>query len=104
VAIIPVTHVTGLVETDPVLIVDWDLPLGDDGIYVAVRKAGERCELSLAPHDMRRSFAGILEDDGIPVTDIQRAMRHTNVGITSGYLEQNPRRAAAVTKGLTIDY
>jgi integrase len=57
----------------------------------------------LAPHDLRRTFAGLLEEKGVPVTDIQRAMRHANVGITSGYLEKNPRRTVAVTAGFRLE-
>lgn len=83
---------------------DWSQPLKRSGIARAVNKVAERCGMSLAPHDMRRSFAGLLETRGTPVTDIQRAMRHENVGTTSIYLDKNPRRTVAVTEGLTIDY
>jgi integrase len=51
---------------------------------------------------MRRSFGGLLESKGVPVTDIQRAMRHSNVGTTSVYLDKNPAKAAAITGALTI--
>lgn len=85
-------------------IVEWDKPLQGDGIYDVVRTAGERCEIKLAPHDMRRSFAGMLESKGVSITDTQRAMRHSNVGTTSVYLDKNPRRTVAVTEGLTIEY
>jgi integrase/recombinase XerD len=85
-------------------VVHWDRPLERSGIYEVIKGPALKCELKLAPHDLRRTFAGILEDEGIPVTDIQRAMRHANVGITSTYLDKNPRKAVAVTEGLTIDY
>lgn len=84
--------------------IDWDTPIGESGIAELIKGAGERCEMKLAPHDLRRSFAGILEEKGIPVTDIQRAMGHENVGTTSRYLDKNPRKTVAVTEGLTIDY
>ncbi len=83
----------------------WDKPLKRDGIARIVSKAARRAGLDhLAPHDMRRSFAGLLEDRGKAVTDIQRAMRHSNVGVTSVYLDKNPRKTVAVTEGLSIDY
>lgn len=83
---------------------DWDSPMQRCGIGRVVKACGERCGVPLAPHDLRRSFAGLLESKGTPVTDIQRAMRHESVGTTSIYLDKNPRRTVAVTEGLTIDY
>ncbi len=81
----------------------WGPLLGPDGIRTAVRRAGERAGIpNLAPHDMRRTFASILETQGYPVTDIQRALGHASVGTTSVYLDQNPARTRAVTEGLTI--
>lgn len=100
--VLPVTKETGLVGRSQ--IVEWDKPLGEDGIYNAVKTTGARCGLSVAPHDLRRSFAGMLETKGKPLTDIQRAMRHSNPGTTGIYLDKNPRKTVAVTEGLTIDY
>lgn len=83
--------------------VDWATTLGRNGAYAAVRRAGDRCGIALAPHDMRRSFAGVLESKGVPVQKIQLAMRHSNLGTTSVYLDKNPRKAMAVTEGFTMD-
>lgn len=82
--------------------VDWERPLEYAGVYDAIRHAGAACGQSIRPHDLRRTFAGILESDGVPVTDIQRAMRHSNVGTTSKYLESNPRKAVEATAGLEL--
>ncbi len=97
--VIPAYLITNLPERK--VSVDWDHPICRSGIanIIKYRTAGR-----LAPHDMRRTFAGLLEDDGKAVTDIQRAMGHENVGTTSIYLDKNPRRAIAVTEGLTIEY
>jgi integrase len=81
----PVTH-------KRVRIACWDQPLAYDGVLYAVKAAGKRCGYSLKPHDLRRTYAGLLEDAGVPVTDIQRLMRHSDVGTTSRYLDRNPRR------------
>jgi len=82
--------------------IDWSRPLEYAGVYDAIRRAGDACGMRLRPHDLRRTFAGILESDGVPVTDIQRAMRHSSVGTTSKYLESNPRRAVEATAGLEL--
>lgn len=81
---------------------NWDQPLEYHGVLYAVKAAGKRAGVELRPHDLRRTFAGILEDSGVPVTDIQRAMRHGDVGTTSRYLAKNPAKTVAVTEGLTI--
>jgi integrase len=82
----------------------WQVPIGYDGVYRIVRKVGKRAGYPrLAPHDMRRSYAAILESKGMPVTDISRALRHKNVGITSKYLDTNPQKAIEVTSGVTFD-
>lgn len=83
--------------------VDWTTPLGYEGIRVAVAKAGRRAGVKLRPHDMRRSFAGLLEAKGHPLTDIQRVMRHSNPGTTGGYLNKNPNKAVRITSALTIE-
>jgi integrase/recombinase XerD len=83
--------------------VDWSTPLGRTGSYAAVRRAGARCGLSLSPHDMRRSFAGVLESQGVAVQKIQLAMRHSNLGTTSVYLDKNPSKAMAVTESFTMN-
>lgn len=85
-----------------VWMVDWDNQLGYDGILQAVKKVGERHGVKLRPHDLRRSFAGILEGQGVPVSDISRALRHADVGVTSRYLDRNPSKTVEVTAGFTI--
>lgn len=85
-----------------VRIAQWDKPLQYHGVLYAVKAAGARAGWKLDPHDLRRTFAGILEESGVPVTDISRAMRHNDVGTTSRYLEKNPRRTVEVTEGLEL--
>lgn len=82
--------------------VDWDAPLAYHGILYSVGAAGRRAGHRFAPHDMRRSFAGLLEAKGVAAADISRAMRHSNLGTTSRYLDRNPNKAVAVTANLTI--
>jgi integrase/recombinase XerC len=80
----------------------WDKPLGEHGVYSIVVKAGRRIGKKIATHDLRRTFCGILEDQGMPVQDISRVMRHENIGITSTYLERRPERNVEITANFTI--
>lgn len=51
--------------------------------------------LHLAPHDLRRSFAGILEDAGTPMREIQAALGHKHLATTERYLKQRTKLPAA---------
>lgn len=55
----------------------------------------------LAPHDLRRSFAGILEDAGTDMRDIQAALGHEQLATTERYLKQRTKLAAAAE---TLDF
>lgn len=81
---------------------DWEKPLGYDGILQAVKRHGDRHGVKLRPHDLRRSFASILEAQGVQLNDISLAMRHENVATTSRYLDRNPAKAAKVTSTFQI--
>lgn len=81
----------------------WDTPVAKAGLYYLVTKAGQRCGIKLAPHDMRRTYAAMLEERGTPVQDIQRALDHSNVGTTSIYLDKNPAKSQAITGGFTLE-
>lgn len=45
----------------------------------------------LRPHDLRRSFAGMLEDQGDTLRDIQAQLGHKHMSTTERYLEQRPK-------------
>lgn len=49
----------------------------------------------LAPHDLRRSFAGMLEDAGTDMRDIQAALGHAQLATTERYLKQRMKLPAA---------
>jgi len=89
--------------TDPTVTFTWSKPMGAGGIRLAVTRAGARVDIKVRPHDLRRTFAGLLEERGMPVQDISRALRHSNVAVTSRYLERNPRRSADLTRGFDLD-
>ena len=63
------------------------------GILDAVKKAGTAIgHPRLRPHDLRRSYAGILEDAGVVIQDISRNLGHASLQTTLTYLESNPSK------------
>jgi integrase/recombinase XerD len=80
--------------------INWDRSLGEAGIYAVVKKAGRKLGVELAPHDMRRTFAGWLEDQGLDLRLIQSLLGHENIATTAGYLERNPARLRRAVTGL----
>lgn len=82
------------VEREPI----WNKPMGSSNVYRITRKWGE-----MAPHDMRRTFAGILDGRGLPVKDISGLLCHSNVGTTDIYLKKNPNRAAALADAFRLE-
>jgi integrase len=81
----------------------WHNPLGVNGVTNIVDNAVVSSGIMFKPHDMRRTFAGILEEKGVDIKDISRLLRHSNVGVTSTYLEKNPRKTAALGHGFTLE-
>lgn len=78
-----------------------DHPAGIDTIRRVVHAAGERVGVpDLAPHDMRRSFAGWLDSTGLDIRAIRDLMRHSSVVQTERYLAANPNRARAALAGV----
>jgi integrase len=49
----------------------------------------------LRPHDLRRSFAGMLEDADTDMRDIQAALGHEQLATTERYLKQRTKMPAA---------
>ncbi len=66
--------------------------LTPDGIWLIVGEAARAADLGqIAPHDLRRSVAGALQADGVPVEKISRLLRHSNVAVTERYLSKLPQ-------------
>jgi integrase/recombinase XerC len=82
----------------------WSRSLGLQGIRTLTADAGRRAGFpELEPHDMRRSFAGILEAKGVAIQDISKLLRHANIGTTQRYLEKNPAKLVALGNGLEFN-
>lgn len=77
----------------PSLTTEWGRPLTGHAIGVIVRTRGRLIgRPTLAPHDLRRTFAGLLEEAGVPIQEVSWRLRHSSVGTTEVYLKDNPLR------------
>jgi site-specific recombinase XerC len=57
------------------------------GVFEIVQKHGALIEVpELAPHDLRRTYAQLGYEAGIPITQISRLLGHANVATTQRYL------------------
>lgn len=71
----------------------WGHGIGDSAVYKTIKERGAEVGIpELAPHDLRRSYAGILEDRGVPLRDISSVMRHSSIATTERYLADNPKK------------
>jgi integrase len=78
-------------------------PLGGAGVYYTLSKLEEATGIKVRPHDMRRTFAGWWEDRaGGDLKKVQQQMRHSNVGTTEIYLQQNPRKVVEAGQSLDV--
>jgi integrase len=79
--------------------------LGDVMIENRVREAGKRADIvNLSPHDLRRSFAGMLEDAGVPVQTIAKQLGHASIETTRIYLDSNPNRQADAMASIVVNF
>ncbi len=68
----------------------WGTPLGTGGIQSRVKYRGSLIgRPNLAPHDLRRTFAGLMELSGEPLRVIQQRLRHSSIATTEAYLSDN---------------
>lgn len=75
----------------------WDRGITDAStVRLIVRERATAVGIDhLAPHDLRRSFAGMLEDAGTDMRDIQAALGHAQLATTERYLKQRTQLPAA---------
>jgi integrase/recombinase XerD len=66
--------------------------LSTDSIWVIVNKSSAAAGVGhVAPHDLRRSVAGALQESGVPIDKISQLLRHSNVAVTERYLSKLPQ-------------
>ncbi len=59
--------------------------------------------IKFAPHDMRRTFAGLLFEK-VGIYEVSKAMRHTDVSTTERYLQTRQDAAAQVVRDAGLDF
>lgn len=75
---------------------DFTKPLGEQGARYVVEAAGKLIGIDhLLPHDLRRSYANMLEQTGYTIQEISRLLGHENIETTWRYMEKNPNRTKA---------
>ena len=67
-----------------------------NGLAQLIRNEFHDNGLNFHAHSLRRYFANTLSKNGIPVQDIQVAMRHASVTTTMGYLNPDENRTKSV--------
>lgn len=94
----------GLKGSEMVYVFDWSRPLSCWAVRKIVARRAEDAGLGVvATHDLRRSFAGFLEERGVDLGGIQAALRHASPDVTQRcYLERSPRRALRAVADLQL--
>ena len=84
--------------------VQWTRRVSPDAISKRIKLLSEKAEMAFAPHDLRRSFANMLEEAEYTIQEISAALRHSDLGTTQKYLEKRQDAAYQTVKkkGLTI--
>lgn len=71
--------------------VRWSKSIASGTLRLLVHRAGARIGRPLlAPHDLRRTYAGLLESRDVPLRQISHLLRHASIAVTERYLEGNP--------------
>jgi integrase len=82
--------------------------LGDSisaiGLFAIVRKHGTLIGLpALDPHDLRRTFAQIGYEAGIPITQLSKQLGHSNIVTTQRYLNLDLNLITTVSDFISLD-
>jgi site-specific recombinase XerD len=79
----------------------WTRPIGANGVYYIIKEIADKLGVpSLAPHDLRRTFAGLIEEKGVGLRDLQQLMRHSQLATTDRYMKSDPGRLAKIVRGV----
>ena len=87
---------------------DVSTPLTGNSIYQILRRCGTAAGVAdFSPHEMRRTFATRMFEDGAAINIVRQAMGHRSVVTTPRYAkrsEKEVRRFAAKVKIQFLDY
>jgi site-specific recombinase XerD len=94
----------GLHNSEQVYVFHWRQPLSVWTVRAIIARRASAAGLgTVGTHDLRRSFAGFLDADGVDLKGIQAALRHSSPDVTVRcYLDRSPRRAMDATACLTL--
>jgi integrase len=81
----------------------WDTPITGDMVGKIIREAAGKAGIVFRAHDMRRSFANMLEERGATIEEISAALRHSNLGTTQRYMEKRQDAAFQAVKARGLD-
>ena len=95
---------SGLLHSERSYTLLFHQPLSKWTARAIVARRAEQAGLGVvATHDLRRSFAGFLDEDGQSLQGIQSALRHSSPTVTARcYLDPSPRRAVEAVADLRL--
>lgn len=83
---------------------DWaGSPLTNNTLGKVCQKYSEITGLVFKPHDMRRTFAGLMMEK-VDIYQVSKAMRHSDVSTTERYLQTRPDAAAQAVREAGLDF
>lgn len=81
------------VNSDRLFLTFAGLPLNDSGMNRVIKNCAKRAGLASADeytcHSLRRAFATIKSNNGVPVAIISKALGHSNIATTTRYIKTN---------------
>lgn len=81
------------VNSDRLFLTFAGLPLNDSGMNRVIKNCAKRAGLANADeytcHSLRRAFATIKSNNGVPVAIISKALGHSNIATTTRYIKTN---------------
>jgi integrase len=82
----------------------WDTALTRRGILARCVHYSEQTGIKFRPHDMRRTYGGLMADKGARLEDVQRALRHSSSVVTEAYLQRRLDDAKRAQDTSGIDF
>lgn len=78
-------------------------PLSESAIYQMLRYRGAQAAVdNFTPHDLRRTFATRLLDNGADINTVRLAMGHESIVTTQRYDKRDEGRVAEVTRKVAL--
>ena len=80
----------------------WGIGITQQAVGRIVAHRSAAAELKVAPHDMRRSFAGIMAER-TDIVSTSKALRHSQIATTELYLKQRQDSAFQAARSAGVD-